>query len=319
MPDWKKVLEQIAVEQVKQTESAFDHVRRRYLTRLHRHTGRNVIAYYSGFLSKPRIEGIEITDDDKNAFMLCIHELDRTKGLDLILHTPGGSVAATESLVVYLRAMFGSDIRAIIPQIAMSAGTMLSCSCKEIVMAKHSSLGPVDPHFNGIPAVGVLEEIKKAFEQIKADPVYAQVWGPVLSRLTPSFVQQCEWAVERSKEFVGEALGQNMFNGLPAREKSRKINKVKRELTDLSANKGHDRHFHIDDCRNMGLNVLALEDSPEFQDLVLTVHHCYMHTLTNTPAFKIIENQMGKAHVRQAQMALMQGPMAMSFGPGSPT
>ena len=40
---------------------------------------------------------------------------------------------------------FGEDIRAIIPQTSMSGGTMIACSCKEILMGKHSSLGPVDP------------------------------------------------------------------------------------------------------------------------------------------------------------------------------
>ena len=77
--------------------------------------------------------------------MLCIHKLDRSKGLDLILHTPGGSGAATESLVNYLHQMFGNDIRAFVPQLAMSAGTILACSCKEIYMGKHSNLGLVDP------------------------------------------------------------------------------------------------------------------------------------------------------------------------------
>ena len=37
------------------------------------------------------------------------------------------------------------------------------------------------------------------------------------------------------------------------------------------------------------------------QDLVLTVHHCYMHTLMNTAAFKIIENHLGNALVKQQQ------------------
>jgi ClpP class serine protease len=226
MPDWKEVLRDIAVEQVGQTESAFDIVRRRYIKSLANQTNRNVIAYYSGFLSKARIDGIEITDDDKNGFMLCIHELDRTKGLDLILHTPGGNVAATESLVVCLRQMFGNDIRAIVPQIAMSAGTMIACSCKEIVMAKHSSLGPVDPHFNGIPAVGVLEEIKKAYEQIAENISYVHVWNPILSQLPPSFVQQCEWAVERSKSFLQETLKENMFSDLPDRARRRAVSKV---------------------------------------------------------------------------------------------
>ena len=77
--------------------------------------------------------------------MSVIHGLDKSKGLDLFLHTPGGDVGATESLIDYLHDSFGGDIRAIIPQIAMSGGTMIACSCKEIIMGKQSSLGPIDP------------------------------------------------------------------------------------------------------------------------------------------------------------------------------
>jgi hypothetical protein len=316
MPDWNSVLREIAVEQVSRTESAFDSVRRRYLNRLFGHTDRNVIAYYSGFLSKPRIEGIEISDDDKNGFMLCIHELDRTKGLDLILHTPGGNVAVTESLVVYLREMFSNDLRAIVPQIAMSAGTMMACSCKQILMGKHSSLGPVDPHFNGIPAIGVIEEIKKAFKQIKKDVHYAQVWHPILSKLPPSFVQQCEWAVERSRAFLEETLKENMLRHLIEEQRSEAVTKIVDRLTNLGENKGHDKHFHLQECRDMGLTVVALEDEGNevLQDLILTIHHCYIHTLTNTLAFKITENHLGKAIVRQQQMAIVQAPMPVGAG-----
>jgi hypothetical protein len=35
------------------------------------------------------------------------------------------------------------------------------------------------------------------------------------------------------------------------------------------------------DCITIGLNVEKLEDDNEFQDLVLTVHHAYMHTTVN--------------------------------------
>ena len=43
---------------------------------------------------------------DKNGFMAMCHELDVEKGLDLILHTPGGDVAATESIIDYLNNIF---------------------------------------------------------------------------------------------------------------------------------------------------------------------------------------------------------------------
>ena len=61
-------------------------MRRRYLQQVHNITQRNVIIYYSGWLQK-RVDGTEINDEDKTGFMTVLHELDRSKGLDLILHT----------------------------------------------------------------------------------------------------------------------------------------------------------------------------------------------------------------------------------------
>ena len=42
--------------------------------------------------------------------MQAVYGLDKSKGLDIILHTPGGNTAATESIVTYLRSLFGNDI-----------------------------------------------------------------------------------------------------------------------------------------------------------------------------------------------------------------
>lgn len=158
-----------------------------------------------------RIDGVEINDEDKNGFMLCIHGLKRERGLDLILHTPGGDGQATASLVEYLRDMFGRDIRAIVPQIAMSAGTMIASSCRQILMGKQSSLGPIDPQYGAIAAASLLSEIKKAKEKITADPKMALFWNPILSKITPSFLERCEWAVADSNAFLESTLGQNMF------------------------------------------------------------------------------------------------------------
>lgn len=147
MPNWKDILHEIA--EVSQRSSPYDIVRRKYLNDLHEKTKRNVVAYYSGWQQKPDAPNTGINDEDKHAFMTVFHQLDRSKGLDLILHTPGGDMAATESIVDYLRKMFGVNIRAIVPQMAMSGGTMIACACKEIIMGKHSNLGPIDPQVYG--------------------------------------------------------------------------------------------------------------------------------------------------------------------------
>ena len=100
----------------------------------------------------PGSEDLGISDADKSGFMTVFHQLDPKKGLDLILHTPGGDMAATESLINYLRSYFGNDVRAIIPQIAMSGGAMIACSCKEIIMGKQSNIGPFDPQIYNTPS-----------------------------------------------------------------------------------------------------------------------------------------------------------------------
>lgn len=101
-------------------------------------------------------------------------QTEAKKGLDLILHTPGGDLAATESIVDYLNQMFGKDIRAIIPQISMSAGTMMALSCSEIMMGKQSNLGPIDPQMGGVACQAVLDEFQKAKDDIRSNPQAAR-------------------------------------------------------------------------------------------------------------------------------------------------
>ena len=86
MPSWHEILNEL-----KNSGSTHDVIRRKYLQNLHKQTKRNIIVYYSGWLQKQGFPGTEVNDNDKNGFMTVIHNLDRSKGLNLILHTPGGS------------------------------------------------------------------------------------------------------------------------------------------------------------------------------------------------------------------------------------
>lgn len=294
MPNWNQVLEEITG---RSSVSPIDTVRRDYLRKLSDHTNRNVIAYYSGWLSQQQNSPtLSINDEDKNAFMATIHNLDRKKGLDLILHTPGGDLAAAESLVDYLRRMFGTDIRAVVPQLAMSAGTMIACSAKEIVMGKESNLGPIDPQFNGIPASGVLEEFRRAVKEIKEDPSAIPLWQAIIGKYHPSFIGNCEKAMEWSEKIVRDWLISGMFKGRKNADKL--AEKVVKEFSDRSTTYNHARHLNIDHCIKSGLKIVPLEKDPILQDLVLTVHHAFMHTFAMSRALKIVENHLGVAMVR---------------------
>ena len=208
MGNWTDTLNEIT-----SAGSTYDIFRKKYLEKLSDYTGRNAIAYYSGWLQKNPArfqKDMSINDDDMNGFMTVVHNLDTSKGLDLILHTPGGEVAATESIINYLIEKF-DDIRVIVPQLAMSGGTMIACSANRIVMGKQSSLGPIDPQIDGVPAHAILDDFKQAYEEIKEESTKIYVWNPILSKYNPGRVSECQRAIEWSKDIVKRALEVRML------------------------------------------------------------------------------------------------------------
>jgi ClpP class serine protease len=293
MPSWSDILDEI-----RSHGSTHDAVRRQYLRTLQQLTDRNVIAYYSGWLQKPIPQlPLHLNDADKNGFMNAIYQLDESKGLDLLLHTPGGETAATESLVDYLHAIFGTNIRVFVPQLAMSAGTMIACAAKEIFMGKHSSLGPIDPQLFGVPAHGVVEEFLRAHKEIKADPSKAAVWQPIVAKYNPTLIGECEKAIKWSNQMVREWLLRGML--ADKANAGATADKILNELGDHSLTMSHARHLSGDKCRAIGLTVTDLEVDQKLQDAVLSVHHAFIHTLGATRAYKIIENHDGKAFIQQ--------------------
>lgn len=293
MPSWKEIQ-----DETKAIGAPHDIVRQRYLKKLSDLTGRNVIAYYSGWEhvsddNQYRFCGID--DSDINGFMATVHRLNRRKGLDLILHTPGGEMGATESVVEYLREMFGSNIRAIVPHLAMSAGTMIALSCKEVILGKHSRMGPIDPQIGFLAAFGVIEEFNRAAKEIKQDASKAIVWQPIIAKYSPTLIGECERAIDWSSKMVNQWLRTGMFRGDP--HAKRKARAIVEALGNPAHTTTHAREITIKKARKLGIKVLQLEADDDLQDAVLSVHHSCVQSLSQTSAVKIIDNQNGDGFV----------------------
>ncbi|MEO0534635.1 MAG: hypothetical protein AAF215_12320 [Cyanobacteria bacterium P01_A01_bin.123] len=80
--------------------------------------------------------------------------------IDLILHTPGGLVLATEQIA---RALIrhAAKVTVFVPHYAMSGGTMLAMAADEIVMDENAVLGPVDPQLGNVAAASVLKVLEE--------------------------------------------------------------------------------------------------------------------------------------------------------------
>jgi len=72
--------------------------------------------------------------------------------------------------------------------------------------------------------------------------------------------------------------------------------------------KTHSRHIDREQARKKGLVIENLESDQVFQDLILSIYHATSLTLATTPAVKIVENQLGKAFIKQVQQVIIQGP-----------
>lgn len=278
--------------------AASDQVRLRYLKKLHDVTKRNIIVYYSGWLQKPDDPNVYLDDLDIHGFMQVIEGLKRSKGLDLILHTPGGDAAATEALVDYLRAMFRVNIRVIVPQLAMSAGTMIACAAKEILMGKHSSLGPIDPQVNEFPAYGVIREFDRACADIKENQNMASVWLPIISQYHPSLVGECEQWIKWANDLACEWLKTGMFKSQNKKTRAAKAQKIVYALSHPDITTSHNRHLSPKFCKKIGMAVKMMEKNQKLQDAVLSVHHACSLVLMHTSAAKLIMNHNGVSIVQ---------------------
>lgn len=175
----------------------------------------------------------------------------------------------------------------------MSAGTMIACAASEIVMGKQSSLGPIDPQFNGIPAYNIKSEFEEAKEDLLKNPQNAQYWMIKLQQYPAAFMKTALDAIALSGTLVEEWLGTCMFDGKSEEDKA-VIQNIVNSLNEHDNSKNHGRHLSMEFCKNIGLKIFPLEADSELQDLVLSIHHAYMLTIDGSTAVKIIENQNGK-------------------------
>lgn len=322
MPSWGEILKEIQQSAAAQGGAIdLDTIRRKYIRELSGHTRRNVILYATRWIQTGPIDPnlVSIVPEDVHGLMEVVHGLDYSIGLDLIMHSPGGSPDAAEAIVHYLREKF-PHIRVIVPQAAMSAATMIACAADEIVMGAHSSLGPIDPQLimgqSIAPAQAILDQFERALKEC-ADPKNLGAWLPILQGIGPALLVQCKDAQDLAEGLAAEWLSRWMLKSdVECVAKSKTIAKA---LADHTSFKSHGRSIHRGMARKLGLHVTNLEDDQRFQDLVLSVFHSTMHVFSmNGAAAKIIENQNGAAFVKMQQLLQFQMPLSMPMPPQAP-
>ena len=103
MPSLQDVIAEV---QSRREESPQDNVLKKYLKRLYKYTKRPTILYVSAFTeSEVSAKVLQLGRQDASCFMAAAAAAE-SRELDLILHSPGGTVEAAEQIVTYLRRRF---------------------------------------------------------------------------------------------------------------------------------------------------------------------------------------------------------------------
>jgi hypothetical protein len=285
----------------------------KYINDLCEHTKRPLLIYAVDFFNgqKAAISNNEISiiPSDKDGIVETTRKLPHGP-LDIILHSPGGSLEATESIVDILRSKF-SDIRFFIPNTAKSAATMLALSGDEVYLASSAELGPIDPQMilrkdggiNQSAAQAIIDQFEAAQEDLSSNPSKLPAWIPILPMYGPSLYQDSKNAIKLAKEVVRSWLIEYMFKTLP--NKKARLNRARRVVNFFADHKRWKSHarkiglVEIDQNLKGLLSVKKLDDDPILYNKVMGVYYCIIQTFQRSFSFKIIRNNIGNRYIRQ--------------------
>lgn len=173
-----------------------------------------------------------ISVEDSEEVLRAIRMTPPDMPIDIILHTPGGLVLASQQIACAL-CDHKAKVTAFVPHYAMSGGTLIALAADEIVMDPHAVLGPVDPQVGQFPAASIV----KVVEQKPLSEVDDQTL--ILADISRK-------ALAQALELVRNVL---MANGMPLEQAEQVADRLTQGYYT------HDYAITADEARAMGLNV----------------------------------------------------------------
>lgn len=139
---------------------------------------------------------------------------DRKKRLTIIIETDGGVIEVCERIVQTIRHFY-REVYFLVPNKAMSAGTVFVMSGDKIFMDHFSCLGPIDPQIirndgSTIPALSYLNQFERLVEKSQQGELTTAEFA-LLNKLDLGELYQFEQARELSIELLEKWLSSYKF------------------------------------------------------------------------------------------------------------
>jgi len=205
---------------------------------------------------------------------------EQNSRIAIILDTLGGIVEVVERIVQIIRHHY-DEVDFLIPDRAMSAGTVFVMSGDRIFMRYFSCLGPIDPQIvkddELVPALSYLNQYQRLSEKAEAGQLnMADI--TLLNKLDLGELYQFEQARELSHDLLTKWLSTYQFKdwtdekGSPVSEEEKR-NKAKKVAAVLSDNErwhSHGRMISRDTLTSLSeklyLKIEKIEDNPNLAE-----------------------------------------------------
>ncbi len=245
------------------------------LRALERYFEADVIFYYG-----------EIHPALEKAFRDFIEQLKKDKEFNwdrlvVLLNTPGGSAETVEKMVSVIRFHY-KEVYFVVPDYAMSAGTILCMSGDKIYMDYSSSLGPIDPQvYNGknwVPALGYLDKVEELIQKSRNREL-TEAEFMILQKIDLAELRSYEMARSLTINLLKEWLVKYKFkdwnkhnsNGEPVllAEKEQRAEEIANKLSNNSIWHSHGRSIGVDTLRSfLKLKIEDYSRNDDLRDLI---------------------------------------------------
>ena len=225
-------------------------------------TGRELVVYFAR-MDQPIVE----TDADDLSEMF---EGVESKNIDILIHTPGGSVDAIEKIVTVLQNRT-DDYRIIVPSLAKSGGTVIALSSSKILLGINSELGPIDPQmvmpdFGPVPAEFIAEDDSQ----------------PQLLR------KIAETSVKRARALAEKYLREGMLKGKGEKE----VKKVVEKISSAQSYGSHGAVIDHTEAMDIGISVEYMEPSSTIWRRVWLLYCLYDYDVRHKKLGKVFEGAL---------------------------
>lgn len=194
----------------------------------------------------------------------------RGDALLVILDTAGGIVEVVERIVRVFRHHY-DEVRFLVPDRAMSAGTVLAMSGDEILMDYHSCLGPIDPQIERdgrlVPALSYLSQYEDLIEKSLSQQL-STAELVLLQKLDLAELHQFELARDLSIDLLRRWLASYKFKDWIETESRGEpvTQQMKEERADWIARQLNDHQRWLTHGRGIDMQTLQDELKLKIQD-----------------------------------------------------